>query len=248
MAGFHDHFSGVSRDYQRYRPAYPPSLFSQLAALTPVHELAWDCAAGSGQAVPGLQNHFSSVVASDASLAQIQTCRVPGVHRFCSLAEAVPLGDNSVDLITVAQAAHWFDLERFYTEARRVLRPGGVLAIWTYKLLQSTPEVEEVVFRLHGETLGGDWPAQRQLVENGYRDLPFPFKELTLSPEYMSAQWGLQSLMGYLATWSAVGRYRKRTGMDPLHGVGEELERCWPRGQAKIQITWPVAMRVGRVE
>lgn len=248
MSGFHDHFSTVSLDYQRYRPVYPAILFAELAALAPEKHLAWDCGAGSGQATTGLLEHFAMVLASDASTSQIQSCRVPGAWRFCALAEAAPLADQCVDLITVAQAVHWFDLDRFYAEVRRVLKPGGVLAVWTYRLMNSTPELDEIIFRLYSETLGQDWPEQRRLVEGGYADLPFPFEEVSLPQRHMSAHWDLDAVMGYLATWSAVGRYQKRTGKDPLPCVRDELLRRWPEGLARVHISWPVAMRAGRLK
>ena len=247
MSGFSDHFSDVARNYQSFRPHYSPGMFQLLAGLVPARKRAWDCGAGGGQAARGLLDHFDQVIASDASLAQILTCRNPGLDRLCCLAEAVPLADQSVDLVTVAQALHWFDLDRFYPEVRRVLRPGGVIAVWTYQLLSISPEMDPLLGRLHTRTLGADWPPERAMVEQAYADLAFPFEELSLAAPTMWADWDLKTVMGYLSTWSAVSRYRVRVGRDPLPAVERELSEYWPSDSRTLPVTWQVAMRVGRV-
>ncbi|MCW8846869.1 MAG: methyltransferase domain-containing protein [Gammaproteobacteria bacterium] len=247
MSGFSDHFSGMARAYQSFRPHYSPELFQLLADLAPSRERAWDCGAGGGQAARGLFDHFDQVIASDASYAQILTCRNPGLDRLCCLAEVVPLKDHCVDLVTVAQALHWFDRDRFYAEVRRILRPGGVIAVWTYQLLSISPEIDPLLRRLHTETLGGDWPPERAMVEQGYANLDFPFSELSLAAPSMWANWDLQAVMGYLSTWSAVSRYRLRVGQDPLPALERELSKRWPSNAEKLPVTWQLAMRVGRV-
>jgi len=247
MSGFSDHFSGVARDYQSFRPHYSPQLFQLLADLAPARERAWDCGAGSGQAARGLLDHFDHVIASDASYEQIRSCRNSGLDCLCCLAEAVPLADHSVDLVTVAQALHWFKLDRFYPEVKRILRPGGVIAVWTYQLLSISPEMDPLLRRLHTQILGADWPPERAMVEQGYANLGFPFTELSLAAPTMWANWDLRTVMGYLSTWSAVSRYRLRVGRDPLPEVERALTERWPSDVQKLPVTWQLAMRVGRV-
>ncbi|MCP4377042.1 MAG: class I SAM-dependent methyltransferase, partial [bacterium] len=206
---FKDHFSDQSGDYLRYRPSYPGALFAFLAEIPPMQHRAWDCATGSGQAAHGLSTHFERVIATDASAAQIDSA-VPAanVHYRVAPAEASGLPDRSVDLVTVAQALHWLDLERFYGEVRRVLKPGGLLAVWSYNLLRTDPAIDAEVDAFYSHTVGPYWPPERRLVESGYRDLPFPFPELDTPPFAMTARWRLEQLLGYLGTWSATKRYR----------------------------------------
>ena len=248
MSNATDHFSSLAEGYSKYRPGYPPALFERLAALAPGTGLAWDCGCGSGQAAAGLAAHFQQVVATDISLPQLLRAGPGrGVHYLCCRAEAPALADQCVDLVCVAQALHWFDLPDFYAQVRRVLRPGGVLAAWTYQLFSLNRELDPVIGRFYGETLARDWPLQRAHVDNGYRDLPFPFAALAPPLSSLELEWNLEQVLGYLGTWSAVDRYRKRTGDDPLRQVAADLARAWPEGRGRIRVTWPVAMRLGRV-
>src|ERR1043165_5287441 len=128
MTAFKDHFSTQSQDYARYRPDYPPSLFQWLASLTSAHALAWDVGTGSGQAALALADHYRRVVATDAAEAQLRHAVAHERVTYKGMpAENTDLGNASVDLVTVAQALHWFDFDRFYREVQRVLRPGGLI-------------------------------------------------------------------------------------------------------------------------
>jgi SAM-dependent methyltransferase len=156
--------------------------------------------------------------------------------------------DASVDLVTVAQALHRFDLPAFYAEVKRVTRPGGILAAWCYELHEIIPEVDVVIRRLYSDILGVSWPPERRLVEEGYRTIPFPFDEIATPRFSMVARWDLDRLLGYLGTWSAVARYRERNGSDPLEQIREELAAAWGDPGSKLEVSWPLNLRVGRVD
>jgi SAM-dependent methyltransferase len=242
-----DHFSGHADCYEACRPTYPEPLFAYLASLCSVHELAWDCATGNGQAAVALAPYFGTVIATDASQRQIDQARPHEKVRYLvATADAAPIDDTTVDLVTVAQALHWFDLPRFYAEVRRILRPGGILAVWCYQLHTITPEIDTIVHRLFDDIVGGDWPPERRLVEEGYRTLPFPFDEIAAPPFQMVHSWDRDHLLGYLGSWSSTQRYRKRTGEDPLDLIKEQLESAWGEPDRLRDVMWPLLLRVGR--
>ncbi|MFA5529059.1 MAG: class I SAM-dependent methyltransferase [Thiohalomonadaceae bacterium] len=244
---FKDHFSALATGYASFRPVYPDALYAWLAQQTPGRTLAWDCAAGSGQAAIGLAEHFDQVIATDASAGQIENAyRHARVRYAVAPAEDSGLAARSVDLVSVAQALHWFDLERFYAEVRRVLRPDGLLAVWTYNLFRTDIDaLDTLVDHLYGEVLGPWWPSERRLVENGYRDLPFPFTEITVPAFEMRTEWDLAHLLGYLRTWSAVKRYREACGVDPVQAMADALGAASGAHQ-RLSVRWPLALRVGR--
>lgn len=244
---FKDHFSGHANAYARYRPDYPRELFEYLATLTPRHDVALDCATGSGQAAIGLAHHFELVVASDGSIAQLRNAQQhSNVAYLGNLAEQPALKDRSVDLVVAAQAAHWFDHERFHREARRVLRADGALAIWTYGLALVTPAIDAVVMRFYEDLLGPYWPPERRHVETAYRELPFPWREAATPGFQLSLEWDLEAFIGYIGTWSAVQRYSKATGIDPLPQLGAQVVAVWNSGATRRSVTWPLHLRVGR--
>lgn len=245
--GFKDHFSGHSMLYSRYRPTYPAALYRFLAEASPSRTLAWDCATGSGQAALGLAAHFERVIATDASAAQLKQA-VPHqrVDYLVAPAERAPLGADSADLVTVAQALHWFDLDGFYREVRRVLKPGGVLAVWSYNLLECERAIDEVLSAFYAETVDPWWPPERVHIEQGYRDLPFPFIEEKNPAFAMQAEWSLPQLLGYLRTWSAVQRYQAERGSDPVTLIEPELAALWGDPEQRRTIRWPLSLRWGR--
>lgn len=245
---FKDHFSVLAQDYANFRPRYPDTLFAALAEVAPAQASAWDCATGNGQAAAGLAAHFHEVYASDASAAQIAEARAPDNVRFAvAPAEASGLADASVDLVLVAQAAHWFDLPAFYAEAERVLRPGGVLALLTYSGVRINAALDPVLREFHQVAMGPYWPPERAHVENDYRDLPFPWPELPFPAQTMTATWTLDQLMGYLGTWSSVKAWREQRGDDPLPALRAQLLPLWPdAGAAALTVSWPLPIRIGR--
>ena len=247
MTSFEDHFSGQAAEYARYRPDYPETLFDFLAGLAPDRGRAWDCATGNGQSALGLARHFGAVVATDASVRQIrEAARRRGVHYAVASAEDSPLENESIELVTVAQALHWFDRSRFWEEVRRVLVAGGAVAAWSYHGFHITPEVEAVIHRYYKDVVGPYWPPGRGIVEQGYRALEFPFDEETAPPFILEKRWDLGALMGYLRTWSASQRYREAKGSDPLLLVRDDLAEAWGTPERIRPFRWDLDLRVGR--
>ncbi|NWG37460.1 methyltransferase domain-containing protein [Nitrososphaera sp.] len=247
MAGFKDLFSKQSKEYAASRPTYPRALFDFLAGLVEKRELAWDCATGNGQAAAILAEYFEKVVASDASAKQIENAQAgPNVRFAVFPAEKAELNDASVDLITVAQAIHWFRFDDFYREARRVARKGGVIAAWTYGLHSSSPEVDAVTQRFYKDVIGRYWPKEIRHVENRYEDIPFPFRRIDAPVFQIELEWSLRDLAGYLYTWSSVQRYMQENGSDPVEKTYPDFEKAWG-GAAKMKVTWPIYLKAGRI-
>ena len=245
---FHDHFSEIANRYADFRPHYPAALFDYLATLVPGNFLVWDCACGNGQATVDLARRFDRVIATDASQEQIASARAHAhVEYRVASAEQSGLPDQSAGLITVAQALHWFDLERFYAEAKRVLTPGGVLVAWAYGInVVEGDAVNQLVQDFYSNIVGPYWPPERKLVEEGYRTIPFPFAEITPPSFRMEARWTLGQLLGYFSTWSATNRFIKATGRNPLEPLSAALSRVWGDGNSTRLVTWPLTLRVGR--
>lgn len=248
MQAFNDHFTAVATSYAGFRPTYPAALFAWLAQIAPDTNLAWDCATGSGQAARDLAAHFNRVVATDASTAQIAAAQAhPQIDYRVAAAEASGLANTSVDLITVAQALHWFDLDAFYAEVRRVLKPGGVLAVWTYGVFSVEGEgINDCTNAFYQDTVGPFWPPERMHVESGYRTLAFPFSAIQTPQFNMETTWTLAQLLGYLRSWSATGRYIAAHGIDPVDVLEKELAPLWGDAQRTRRVSWPLSVRAGR--
>lgn len=245
--GFKDHFSRQARDYARFRPDYPPALTDWVAARAPGRALALDLATGNGQAALDLARHFELVLASDASPSQLAHARPhPRVRYLRHAAERLPYRDGCADLLAVAQAAHWFDFERFWPEARRVLRPGGACALWTYEKFRVDAAVDALVDAFYADVIGPFWPPERRHVEQAYRTLPFPLAEVAAPPFALQNDWPPDTVLAYLGTWSAVQRYREARGADPLPALRENLRRIWPDGEPR-RLRWPIHLRIGHV-
>lgn len=243
---FKDHFSTQAATYARARPTYPAALFAEMARLTPGRALAWDAGTGNGQAAVALAAHFESVIATEPSAAQLAQATAHPRVTYRQSAETAPMiADGSVDLVTVAQAVHWFDRPKFYAEVKRVLRPGGVVAVWTYGLCEIAPEIDAAVLRVYGGELGPYWPPERHHPETGYRELDFDFPEQPFPRAAMELEWTLPEFAAYLRSWSAVARFMKDKGFDPIEALEAELRPRWGAGSRRV--CWPLEGRMGRV-
>jgi SAM-dependent methyltransferase len=242
---FKDHFSQQAADYAKFRPRYPRELFEYLGNVAPSPLLAWDCGTGNGQAAVGLASVFDHVIATDASPKQIESVQShEHVEYRVAPAENSSIKSGTVDLIIVAQALHWFDLDRFYAEACRVLKSDGVLAASAYNLLHVEPDIDEVVNRYYYEVVGPFWPPERKLVEQ-FADLPFPFHRVDAPKFEMTARWNLDHLLGYLQTWSSTQRFIASTGANPLEQIMDELRGAWGDPDGTHRVSWPLTLRVG---
>jgi ubiquinone/menaquinone biosynthesis C-methylase UbiE len=246
---FSDHFSKVAASYADFRPHYPAALFDYLATLVPKDSTVWDCACGNGQATSDLAARFAKVYGTDASREQIASAAShPNVEYGIALAEESGLPSGSVQLITVAQTLHWFDLPRFYSEVGRVLSAGGVIAVWAYGINEVEGDaVNTIVQDFYSNVVGPYWPPERKLVECGYRTIAFPFEEIAPPPFRMQTQWNLAQLLGYFSTWSATNRFMKSTGRNPLEPLAAALETVWNAPALPKTVIWPLSLRVGKM-
>src|SRR6266496_145866 len=242
---FKDHFSAQAADYAKFRPGYPRELFDYLGSVAPSRQLAWDCGTGNGQAAVALASVFDRVIATDASERQITNAEPhERVEYRVAPAEDSGIESETLDLIVVAQALHWFDLDRFYAEAQRVLKVNGVLAASAYNLLHIEPAIDEIVNRYYYEVVGPFWPPERKLVER-FADLPFPFHEIDPPKFEMTAHWNLDHLVGYLRTWSSTQRFIAARCSDPLKEITDEIRSAWGDPQQVRTVLWPLIVRLG---
>lgn len=248
-SGFKDHFSTNAAGYARFRPDYPPALFEDLSRLCAIPDTAWDCGCGNGQASLALAENFTRVIATDPSANQIANARPHArIDYRVGGAEASGLDDKSADLVLAAQAAHWFDLELFYAEVRRVAKSNAVIALITYGLVEMDAPVNAVLQDIYHGPIGAHWPPERRHVENGYNDFAFPFPRLEIPQHAMRADWDLDTLAGYIGTWSATKLFREKTGHDPIPDARARLAEVWGEPSAQREIRWPLGGLIGRVE
>ncbi|MCB0281813.1 MAG: class I SAM-dependent methyltransferase [Calditrichaeota bacterium] len=247
MTQFKDHFSRQSKLYSQYRPNYPDALFSFLANLAPKNENAWDCATGNGQAAISLVPYFEKIIATDASENQLAHAeKHPQIEYRVMSAEKTNLPDQCIDLITVAQAIHWFNFPKFFREANRVLKPDGILAVWTYNLPRISAQADRLLLDFYTGEINKYWPAERLHIEKDYQDIPFPYKQLEVPEFKMETKWTVKEIVGFLYTWSAVNKFIETTGNDPVSSFKTDFEKLFPDSKKKILISWPMTFLVGR--
>ncbi|MFT6092143.1 MAG: ubiquinone/menaquinone biosynthesis C-methylase UbiE [Pseudohongiellaceae bacterium] len=237
---FKDHFSGHAEVYAQARPTYPAELFDYLNSVTSGTDLAWDCATGNGQSAVALAGYFDQVIATDGSAAQIDAAKkMSNIDYRVALAEDVILDPVSADLICVSQALHWFELERFFQVVDAVLKPGGVLAVWSYGIHTIDEKVDKVIGELYQQTLDGYWPHERLLVEQAYKTIEFPYEKIP-SPEFtMSLTWTQGQVEAYLRSWSAVQKYIKAYNSDPVVALSDQLKLAWGNEPVRT-VVWPL--------
>ncbi len=242
---FADHYSAIAERYAAYRPHYPAALVDALADRCARHDLAWDAGCGSGQLSVALAARFGRVLATDPAQAQLDAAPAhPRVEYRCAKAEDSGLPDACADLAVAAQAAHWFDWPRYVAEVARVARPGALVALVSYGILELAGAAGERVARYYAD-VSPYWPPERRHVENGYRELVWPWPEVDAPAIAMCEAWTRDELCGYVATWSATPRRVKALGGGLYDALCADLARDWPDGERR-EVRWPLAIRLAR--
>jgi ubiquinone/menaquinone biosynthesis C-methylase UbiE len=242
-----DNFSTQAEQYAKFRPTYPDDLYQFLLSLVETKNVAWDCGTGNGQVAKELSKYFKKVYATDISEEQIKNAvRRDNIFYKVEAAEKTSFPEKSFDLITVAQAIHWFDFGLFYKEAERTIKPGGILAVIGYGLLGTDENVDKIINRFYYEIIGPYWDKERKYVDENYRTIPFPFKEIETPQLYNIYEWTLEQLVGYLDTWSAVQHYIKVNKQDPVKLVYKDLKDAWMTRSTKT-VRFPILLRIGKL-
>ncbi len=247
MAEFKDLFSRQANIYRNSRPTYPQDLYEFVTGLCSNKTVAWDCATGNGQCAVALADYFEKVEATDASASQIENAIAhPKVNYRVATAYSSGLKNASADLITVATAAHWFEIDKFYAEADRVLKPGGALAIWSYGGCTVNEQVDEALHKLSHNILADYWsPEIWKIWRDKYQTLPFPYR-LTESPQFTSKlNWNLQQLINYLNSWSGVQNYKNANAKNPVDIIEDELANIWGEPDMLKPVYWRLYMKAG---
>jgi SAM-dependent methyltransferase len=244
---FKDNFSAQSELYVRYRPTYPQQLYEYLSSLVNGRDLVWDCGTGNGQAARDLKSYFKKVIATDPSEQQIRNCTaLTGVDYRVERSEESSLETGSADLITIATALHWFDFDKFYSEAKRVLKDDGIIAAWGYSWSSINEEIDKVMRHFHNDVVGEFWQHENRLLEKEYTTIPFPFVEIAAPRFKCEKQMNLEEFIGYLKTWSATQRFLNHYEYDPTIKLRNELLELWGDPDHKHTVSWNLTLRVGR--
>jgi ubiquinone/menaquinone biosynthesis C-methylase UbiE len=241
-------YSPYAKKYAQSRPRYPDELFKYLVSLVEQHMVAWDCATGSGQAALSLVNYFKKVIATDISSEQISNAvrhnRIE--YRVCQ-AEKSGISNNSVNLITVASAVHWFDLNNFYREVQRVITPGGILAVWTYHVGYVEPPFDKLFLNFYNQILAPYFSKGAKLVDKKYSTISLPGKQIKVKDFFVSAKWNLSNMLNFIESWSGTQHYKKEKGENPVDLIYPELKQLWGESEKINTIRWPLFIKISRL-
>jgi hypothetical protein len=241
-----DHFSKHASQYAAFRPSYPRVLYDFILLQTRARHVAWDCACGNGQVAKDLSPDFDLVYGTDISQKQLDNAFQAGnITYSVSPAERSPFADNSIDLITVGQALHWFRIKEFFAEAGRVGKPGSTLAVWGYGLLSVNREIDAVMNDFYFKEVGPYWDPERKLIDERYASIHLPFERIA-APEFeFSFHWTLDQLNGYLCTWSSVQKFIHEKGINPVPELIERISPMWKGEREKV--FFPLFVQLGRI-
>jgi len=240
-----DRFSAHSKQYATFRPTYPKELYDFIFTHVKKFNNAWDCGTGNGQVARDLSSRFKNVFATDISEGQLANAYQANNIFYSKAGETTNFPDQSIDLITVAQAIHWFDIPKFYEEVKRVAGPDALLAVWGYSLLNITPEIDELILHFYTQTVGPYWDVERKLIDQQYKTIPFPFVEIP-APEFkFSFDWTLNEFEGYINTWSSVQKYIKANQVNPVDELIKKIRPLWKNKRQRIN--FPLFLRLGKL-
>jgi ubiquinone/menaquinone biosynthesis C-methylase UbiE len=248
MGTFKDNFSKQAEVYVKFRPTYPRELFEFLKSLTVEHELAWDCGTGNGQSAVQLAQFFDKIYATDPSQEQIKNA-IPDVkieYKVENAETPSSLNDNSVDLITVAQAVHWFDFNAFNDQVKRVLKPNGVIAVWAYGVPSINKEIDSIVKNFHDNVIGEFWLPENKLIDKEYATIPFPFIEMETPEFFIKKQVTLSEALGHFRSWSATQKYIDKYDENPINTLSQKLQEHWVETETQKEMVWKLILKVGK--
>ncbi len=234
--------------YGTFRPSYPPALIEYLLSLCPSSHHALDVGCGTGQLTRMLAPHFGMVTAIDPSASQIAHAKdVPNVMFRQGSSDQLEVPPGALDLITAAQAAHWFDLPPFYAACQKALKKDGILALITYGVPVMEGPAGEVLADFYWTHIHAFWPTPRRHVEQGYRELAFPFSELDAPDIPMAQAWTLDGVLGYVQSWSAVAAAKAAGQADTVTAFEAQMRRVWGDPEAAQLMSWPLTVKAARL-
>ncbi len=246
MKAAKDNFSGQSANYNRYRPVYPQQLYDFIFSHCSHFDRALDCATGNGQVASVLSEKFADVSATDISQNQLaEAYQASNIHYNAQRAEKTNFPDHTFDLITVGQAYHWFDFEAFGKEANRLLKPDGLIAVWTYGLLRLDDVLTPLLDSFYKNVTGPYWDDERKWVDQGYCQMPFDFEEININFSFeIRTQLTIDDFEGYLNTWSGIKHFITKEGYNPVDQFMEEIRPIWKAVSLKAH--YPGFVRIGK--
>lgn len=246
---FKDYFSTQAKEYSKYRPKYPDELFSFLSSLVNEHNTAWDCATGNGQAAIGLVPYFEKIIATDPSSSQIEHAELhPKIEYRVASAENSGLESDSIDLLTVATAIHWIDTDKFYPEAKRIIKNGGVLAVWTYSESTVTEEIDKVSAYYGHTIIGEHWPEENKKAWDFENKIHLPFEAIETPKFEIHLDWNLDDYLKYLYTWSATHNYIRKTGKNPVEIAYNDFMTAWGDKEQKRDVKKYIRLKASRIK
>ncbi|XP_050228669.1 uncharacterized protein LOC126677891 [Mercurialis annua] len=256
-------FIKQAKQYAEGRPSYPQDLFQFIASNTPIRDLAWDVGTGSAQAAQSLARMYKNVIATDTSLKQLEFAPKISNVRYQCTPPVIPMNqfeelissESSVDLVTVAQALHWFELPTFYEQVKWVLKkPHGVIAAWCYTVPEVNDSVDSVFKPFYTVDSNPYWDSGRKWVDDKYTNIEFPFEPVDGFDDTGPVKFVTEKMMKldeyftYLKSWSAY-QTAKEKGVDLLSDeVTQKFKNAWIEdGQDKKVVKFPVHLRIGKV-
>ena len=243
-----DYFSSHSSLYAAFRPTYPDMLYNFIFNHVQEKGKVWDCATGNGQVASYLASHFKEVYATDLSQQQIKnSIKASNIFYSVSAAEKTSFPDQAFDLVTVGQALHWFNLEEFYQEVKRVGKQNSLLAVWGYERCAVNTEIDKIFSDFYVNVVGPYWDPARKLIENEYKDIEFPFEEIPSPKFQINAEWTREHYTGYLSSWSATQKYINANRADPIPELTNKLKSHWQSGEVRA-VSFPVFLRLGKIK
>ncbi len=239
-----DNFSKQAKLYATFRPHYPQALYQFIYDRTRATHTAWDCATGNGQVAKMLSHKFEKVFATDISEAQLKQAETKH-NIYYAIGSAESSGINTkVDLITVGQAIHWFDLDKFYNETLRLAKAHTILSYWGYGLVRVNKEIDKLFDHFYYEITRPYWDPERKLIDNKYSGINLPLKGKIAAEFVYKANWTLAHFCGYLSSWSAVQKIINKNNINPVDELQLALAPHWKND---LEVSFPIFLTLGSI-